>query len=116
MRFLANIHEPFYEFNDKKYIRIVVPEKIASIIVSMQEKKKHLIQNPFVDDPLDGNILRVKIPYRYRRCMCKVEGLIPVEGMERGARVDVDVSFSGVWNRGEHSGYAWKVDWIKNVD
>ena len=94
----------------------MVPDKIASIIVSMQEKKKHLIQNTFVDDPLDGNILRVKIPYRYRRCMCKVEGLTPVEGMERGARVEVEISFAGAWNKGEHSGYAWKVDWIKNID
>lgn len=106
MRFRAQIYEPFYEFNEKKYIRLVVPDAIASRIVSMQKKK-------VTDDPLDGNILRVKIPYRYRRCMCKVEGLTPVEAIERGAEVEVDVSFAGAWNVGEYTGYTWKLEWIK---
>lgn len=106
MRFHAKVHEPLYEFNDKRYIRIVCPNEIVTRIISTQKKKVD-------DDPLDGNILRVKIPYRYRRCMCKVEGLTPVEALERGAAVEVDVSFTGLWHVGEYTGYTWKLDWIK---
>lgn len=107
MRFVAEMYEPLYEFNDRRYIRIVVPDTIVSRIVSMQKKKVR-------DNPLDGNILRVKVPYRYRRCMCKVEGITPVEAMVRGDSVEVDVSFAGAWQVGDdYTGYTWKLDWIK---
>lgn len=107
MRFRATVREPLYEFHDKRYIRFEVPDDVVAKIVSVHVKKK------VDDDPLDGNILRVKVPYRYRRCMCKVEGLTPVEALERGATVEVDVAFTGHWHVGTHTGYTWKLTWIK---
>ena len=32
MKFLAIVHTPMYDHNDKKYIRLVIPEKCAEII------------------------------------------------------------------------------------
>jgi hypothetical protein len=33
----------------------------------------------------------------------------PVQSLIKGDEVDVQVDFTGVWNVGEYSGYAWKL-------
>jgi hypothetical protein len=95
-----------YEFNDKKYIRLVIPSKLATIISDMHASRMHLLVNQNVDDPLDGHVLTVKVPFRYRRVMCEVKGK-PVQSLIRDDEVEVEMNFKGVWNAGNHSGFSW---------
>ena len=74
MKFTAKVYEPFYDHNDKKYIRFVIPQKVSEIIERMHASKIHLLLNQNIDNPLDGKVLTVKVPFRYRRVMCKFEG------------------------------------------
>lgn len=113
MKFLAKVHTPMYDHNDKKYIRLVIPEKCVEIMRKVQNNKSGLIQHSHVDDPLDGFILTVKVPFRYRRVMCQVEGQ-PVQSLPKDAEVEVEVDFCGVWNVGNYSGYSWKLVSIKS--
>ena len=106
MKFVAKVHEPMYDFNDKKYIRIIIPNKVAEIIERMHTSKRHLLINKNIDDPLDGRVLTVKVPFRYRRVMCEVKGR-PIQSLIRGDEVNVDINFKGVWNVGDHSGFSW---------
>lgn len=106
MKFLAKVHTPMYDHNDKKYIRLVIPEKCVEIIQRMHINKTHLIQNERVDNPLDGRILTVKVPFRYRRVMCEVRGR-PVQSLIKDDEVEVTTDFKGVWNVGGYSGYSW---------
>ena len=106
MKFVATVHEPFYEHNSKKYIRFVIPEKVATIIGRMHASRVHLLMNQNVEDPLDGRVLTVKVPFRYRRVMCEVKGK-PVQSLIRDDEVEVEVDFKGVWNVGDHSGFSW---------
>ena len=108
MKFQAKVHTPMYDHNDKKYIRLVIPENCVQIIQRMHINKTHLIQNERVDNPLDGHILTVKVPFRYRRVMCNVNGR-PVQSLIKGDEVEVEVDFAGIWNVGNYSGYAWKL-------
>ena len=86
MRFMAEVYEAMYEYNDKQYFRVIVPEN--------------------VENPLDGRILKIKIPFRYRRVMCNVEGR-PIQSLIKGDVIDVNVDFKGVWNIENHSGFSW---------
>jgi len=113
MKFLAKVHTPMYDHNDKKYIRLVIPENCANIMKRVQRNKSGLIKNSHIDDPLDGFVLTVKVPFRYRRVMCQVEGR-PVQSLSKEDEVDVEVDFSGVWNVGNYSGYSWKLMSIKS--
>jgi len=113
MKFLATIHTPMYDHNDKMYIRLVIPEKCAEIVRRMHTNKSSLVKNGHIDDALDGRILTVKVPFRYRRVMCQVEGQ-PVQALTIGSEVEVDVDFAGVWNVGNYSGYSWKLVSIKS--
>ena len=114
MRFLAKVHTPMYDHNDKKYIRLVIPENCANIMQKMQLNKSGLIQNSHIDDPLDGLILTVKVPFRYRRVMCEVRGQ-PIQSLTKGCEVEVNVDFMGVWNTGNYSGYSWKLNQISFI-
>jgi hypothetical protein len=106
MKFDAIIHEPMYDFNDKKYIRFIIPAKVSEIIERMHINKWRLLMNENIDNPIDGNILTVKVPFRYRRVMCEVKGR-PIQSLKRGDEVGVEIDFKGVWNVGNHSGFSW---------
>jgi hypothetical protein len=108
MKFLAKVHTPMYDHNDKKYIRLVIPEKCTEIIKRMHLNKTCLVQNRHVDDPLDGRILTVKVPFRYRRVMCEVKGR-PLQSLITDDEVEVEVEFCGIWNIENYSGFSWKL-------
>ena len=105
MKFLAKVYQPMYDHNDKKYIRLVIPEKCSEIIRRIQSREVR-------DNPLDGNVLTVKVPFRYRRVMCRVEGR-PVQSLIKDDEVEVEINFMGVWNVGEYSGYSWKLSFLR---
>jgi len=106
MKFVAKVHEPMYDFNDKKYIRFIIPDRVVEIIERMHTSKRHLLVNKRIDDPLDGKVLTAKVPFRYRRVMCEVKGR-PIQSLIRGDEVDVDINFKGAWNVGDYSGFSW---------
>ena len=106
MKFMTKVHEPMYEFNNKKYIRFIIPSKVSEIIERMHTQRWHFLSNQNLDIPLDGNILTVKVPFRYRRVMCEVRGR-PVQSLIKGDEVEVEVDFKGYWNVGNHSGFSW---------
>tara|TARA_B110000259_G_scaffold58333_1_gene68890 strand:+ start:110 stop:457 length:348 start_codon:yes stop_codon:yes gene_type:complete len=108
MKFLAKVHTPMYDHNDKKYIRLVIPEKCTEIIKRMQLNKAWLVKNRHIDDPLDGRILTVKVPFRYRRVMCEVKGR-PVQSLIKDDEVEIEIEFKGVWNVANYSGFSWKL-------
>lgn len=106
MKFVAKVHEPMYDFNSKKYIRFIIPAKVSEIIERMHTLKQCLIKNQNVDNPLDGHVLTVKVPFRYRRVMCEVKGR-PVQSLMKGDEVEIEVDFKGVWNVENYSGFSW---------
>jgi hypothetical protein len=114
MKFLANVHTPMYDHNDKKYIRMVIPENCSQIVNQIHSNKSHLIKNSHVDNPMSGRILTVKVPFRYRRVMCNVKGC-PVQSLIKDDEIEVEVDFAGVWNIGNYSGYAWKLISINSL-
>ena len=112
LHFNATVHTPMYEYNDKRYIRLTVPDATARRVEYFHARK--VLTTRHVDNPLEGNVLTVKVPFRYRRVMCRYEGA-PVQSLNKGDDVDVDTDFMGCWNVGEYSGYSWKLSYIKLV-
>ena len=106
MKCVVKVHTPMYEFNDKKYIRFIIPSTVSEIIERMHGQRLHLLVNQNIDNPLDGRILTVKVPFRYRRVMCKVEGR-PIQSLKKDDETDVELDFKGIWNVGNHSGFSW---------
>jgi hypothetical protein len=114
MKFLATVHTPMYDHNEKKYIRLVIPENCAEIVRRNHINKSRFIKNYHIDNPLEGRILTVKVPFRYRRVMCVVKGC-PVQSLIKDDEIEVEVDFTGVWNVGNYSGYTWKLISINSL-
>ena len=113
----ATVYEPMYDYNDKKYIRLTVSNKVRDYILGLHANKSDVIFFPdTLDDPLEGNVLKVKVPFRYRRVMCNVDGDTPVQSLKKGDLVQTELQFNGVWNAHEHSGYSWVLKYIKYIN
>ena len=109
----CSVHTPMFDFNDKKYMRLTIPDEVAFKVRSAQSRV--MLHGPNVDNPLEGNVLTVKIPFRYRRVMCSYEGA-PVQSLKKADEVEIVSDFMGGWNVGNHSGYTWKLSSIKLLD
>jgi len=109
----GRVYEPMYEYNSRKYMRIEVNNRTRDYIQGLHESKSKFIMNKNVDDPLTGNVLTIKVPFRYRRVMCTVEGDTPVQSLAKGDEVKLMAVFSGAWNVANHSGYAWVIKTIQ---
>jgi len=109
----GTVYEPMFEHNGKWYLRVTLDEAITRRIKYMQSK--NILDTRHKDDPLTGNVLTVKVPYRYNRVMCKFEGA-PVQSLKRGDVVNMDIVFMGRWFVGEYSGYTWKMTYIKLIN
>jgi len=113
LAFTGEIRERMHEHNDKKYIRVYVPPKVAEYITSIEKKNVYkLSKDAFVYQDFFQDTLVVKVPFRYRRVMCPVTGAKPVQSLEVGDKVDVEITYTGVWTAGNYTGHSWK---IKNI-
>jgi hypothetical protein len=110
MRFSCKVYTPMFDCNNKKYIRFLISDDVKQRIEYMHNRTP--LQGEKRENPLEGHVLTVKVPFRYRRVMCTFEG-VPVQSLKKDDVVDVDTTFMGAWNYGEYSGYSWKLSYIK---
>ena len=69
----AVVETPYYDWDGRKYIELNI----------------------------EGSIRRIKVPYRYGRVMCRVEGLKTIQELQKGDEVDVELQ-KKVWDGVEH--------------
>jgi hypothetical protein len=93
--------------NDKKYMSLDLDkntyEQIVHIQSQSQKNVKHLI------NPLEGNTLRVKAPFRYNRVMCNVSSGKTIQELVKGDNVQVTLKYCGWWESGGYGGPSWKL-------
>ena len=55
----------------------------------------------YLELEIDGRIVRVKIPFRYGRVMCRTDGFRTIHEIKKGEKLDV-VLEKRVWDGAEH--------------
>ena len=76
----ATVVTPYYDWDGRKYFELEV----------------------------QSQVLRVKVPYRYGRVMCRVEGLKTVQVLQKGDQVEITLERK-TWDGLEH----WVLSSIK---
>ena len=109
MNIICKIHKSLSTRNGKKYLELELNEKDALKILSEHKKLSIMLQNKKIKNPLDDNILEVKVPFRYNKVTCNVSGDKTIQELKNGDSVTIELKNCGVWNIGEWSGFAWKV-------
>jgi hypothetical protein len=59
----ATVQTPYYDWDGRKYLEVL----------------------------LDGCVTRLKVPFRYGRVMCRVEGLKTVQELQKGDQVEIEI-------------------------
>lgn len=109
LTFSCSIHKSFNERNKKRYIELQLNDNDVEKILKLHTSTSSLLKNRKIKNPLDGNTLEIKVPFRYNRVSCVVNGSKTVQELVKGDKVQVKVEFCGPWNIGEWSGFAWKL-------
>jgi hypothetical protein len=78
----ATIHTPFYDWDGRKYMELSLENQ--------------------------GSLVRVKVPWRYGRVMCRIEGLRTIQELQKGDQVEVTLERK-TWDGLEH----WVLSSIK---
>ena len=65
----CTVHTPYYDWDNRKYVEFSIENKVV----------------------------RVKVPYRYGRVMCRVEGLRTVQELQKGEEVEIEL-IKKTWN------------------
>lgn len=110
MNFACEVVLPMYVKNNKRYIDISVPCEYIDTIRQIHNEIRY--SNRF-QDPLEGSVLKVKVPYRNNRVFCKIVGLTPIQELSRGDPIRVDLKFCGSWKMGDYQGVSWKLNLIE---
>lgn len=59
----------------------------------------------------DGDVLGVKVPFRYKRVDCEVRGLTPVQDLKEGDEIEATIVYCGKWGGGDY----WKFSSIEKI-
>jgi len=92
-----------YDREGRKYMDICVPQDVAAHVTKIHENEQARRTIP-IGNSLWGNVLCVKVPYRYKRVDCDVLGITPVQDMQEADEISNVIEFSGGW----HTGMFWK--------
>jgi hypothetical protein len=111
--FICSIVDSMNIEGDKRYISFNIGVDNSLYVQKIHAKNfksvRHLI------DPLNGTVLRVKVPFRYNRVMCKVTGNKTVQELVKGDRVSVVLKYCGWWESDDYGGPSWKLVSVSQV-
>jgi hypothetical protein len=105
----AVVATPLYTHNNKKYLELKVNRSAVGVIRGAHGAVKDALVTPKVQDPLVGDTLKVKIPWKGRFPSCTVVGNKTLSGLVEGDSVKVEIEFCGAWIVGDFSGTSWKL-------
>ena len=109
----CSIAEPMFGDSRKYFILELDSDTVK--MVKINHVKKTIPVKKLVD-PLNGNSLKVKIPFRYNRVMCKVTGNKTIQEMVKGDQVQAEIKYCGWWESGDFGGPSWKLVSISSAN
>ena len=108
LSFRCKVGGPMHEKNGKYYMDLLLPDITAARIRRVHEDMRKFLTKDSLWDPMSGNRLRVKVPYRYNRVTCKVSGRKVLQELDTNDFINATVEFCGVWEMSEWCGLSWK--------
>ena len=101
------VDTPLFTLNNKKYLSIDINTRTYEQIIYIHKKSQKVVNH--LVDPLEGTILKVKVPFRYNRVMCNVSGEKTIQELVKGDLVSVTLDYCGWWEKNGYGGPSWKL-------
>lgn len=100
LMFKSKVHRPMYTINSRKYMDIKLERSIAEKVQEIQSSERVSLGS----NPLNDDVLVVKVPWRYKKVDCDIIGITPVQEMKEGDDIWSGIEYCGLWATGHH----WK--------
>lgn len=105
----CKVAEKMYTKNNKKYIDLELPLNVSKQISELHKKFNEHMTKSNISNPLEGNTLKVKIPFLKNRVTCKIEGDKTIQEYKKGENFTGTINFCGIWSIGDYCGPSWKL-------
>lgn len=105
----CSVATPLYTHNGKKYVNLKLPRSAVSTVKEAHKSVEDALVTPNVHNPLGGDVLKVKVPWKGRNPICSVVGNKTLSGLVEGDQVNVTLEFCGAWIISDFSGTSWKL-------
>lgn len=112
IRATGQVDTPFYYHNGKAYINVKLDEKTVQRIMEVHDNCMHRLRGRIIQNPLQGDVLKIKIPMRKDAILCAVTGDKPLRVISKGEHIDLVFTYCGAWNYKDFCGYAWKLNQV----
>ena len=97
------------QITDKKiYTYLKLSESQQNRINEVHKASNQYLQTKLMN-PLQSDILKVKVPYKYNKVTCKVSGNKVLQELVKGDQVTVVIEYCGVWAVNGYCGPSWKL-------
>jgi hypothetical protein len=106
--FQCTVEKPMCEISGKMYMFLLIDDNVHSKIHDVHVLSKNHLQQQLIN-PLQGNVLKIKVPYKYNKVTCKVSGNKAVQELVKGDSIHVSIEYCGVWVVNGYCGPSWKL-------
>ena len=107
LEIICTVSRPVYDYSDRKYMNLHLDKPTVKKVNKIQFIPVQI--NPLVDD-----VLKVKLPFRYKKFEFKIIGDKTIYELLTGDTIIARIKYCGVWNLETFTGHAWKVISIKH--
>jgi hypothetical protein len=109
----TRIIAPIYTYNQKKYITLELSPDLTRKVTDIHKQCQPLLTKEKKAIPqTNKNQLKVKVPFRYNKVECVMNGSKTIHQGEPGDTAQVKLEFCGIWEVGEWCGISWKLNEI----
>ena len=108
LEFPCKVHQKMTESNKKMYIQLALGDVTKNRIHEIHKASNEHLQKKLIN-PLEGSVLKIKVPYKYDKVACKVSGNKALQELGQGDQVTVTIEYCGVWEVNGYCGPSWKL-------
>jgi hypothetical protein len=107
---ICRVTTPMYVHNNKTYIECELNQKVYEMVNRSHDDTAYKLRARNIQNPLIGNILKIKVPSRNGQISCAMTGDKSLRAIQTGEFIDITMSFCGAWNYRDFCGWAWKLN------
>ena len=106
--FVCKVEQPMRDVSGKMYIFLNIGEAPKNRVHEVHAASNQHLQGKVVN-PLEGTVLKVKVPYKYNKVTCKVSGYKALQELVKGEQITATIEYCGVWAVNGYCGPSWKL-------
>ena len=108
LQFECKVASPMKLKNNKQYIDFELSPLARNSVHEIHVASNQFFKSKFIN-VLDGPVLKIKVPFKYNKVMCKVSGSKTMCELGKDDAVKIVIEYCGIWDVNGFCGPSWKL-------